>query len=86
MTWDVQLSSRANRSLSRIPKRDQQRIDRALLAMRAEPLSGDIVPLKGEHQGLFRRRVGPWRILFAVKLEDRAIVVHDIRRRTSTTY
>jgi mRNA-degrading endonuclease RelE of RelBE toxin-antitoxin system len=54
--------------------------------MRADPLSGDVVPLKAGYRGAFRRRVGPWRIIFSVKIADKIVVVHDIRRRTSTTY
>jgi len=54
--------------------------------MQEDPLSGDMVPLKGEYQGLFRRRVGSWRIIFTVKLESRVVVIHDIPRRSSTTY
>src|SRR4051794_6701620 len=77
MSWDVLLSSRATRALARIPARDQQRIDRALLAMREEPLAADIAPLKGEYQGAFRRRVGAWRLIFTLKLDQRAVVIHD---------
>jgi mRNA-degrading endonuclease RelE of RelBE toxin-antitoxin system len=86
MTWDVLLSSRAERALARIPVRNQQRVDRALLAMRDEPVSGDVAPLKGEFRGSFRRRVGSWRIVFSLKLESRAVIIHDILRRTSMTY
>jgi mRNA-degrading endonuclease RelE of RelBE toxin-antitoxin system len=54
--------------------------------MKGRPLSGDIVPLRGEHQGAFRRRVGSWRIIFTVRPDAQIIIVHDIMRRTSTTY
>jgi len=66
--------------------RDRERINRALNDMKREPLSGDIAPLRGEYQGAFRRRVGPWRIIFSLDLERREIDVYDIRRRSSTTY
>jgi len=54
--------------------------------MKTDPLSGDIVALKGEYQGMFRRRVGSWRIVFGLKPKERVILVADILRRTSTTY
>ena len=66
--------------------RDRERINRALNEMKEEPLSGDVTPLRGWYQGAFRRRVGAWRILFTLDLERNIIEVHDIRRRTSTTY
>jgi mRNA-degrading endonuclease RelE of RelBE toxin-antitoxin system len=54
--------------------------------MKREPYSGDTKPLRGRHQGAFRRRVGSWRIIFAVKIEIRTVLVADITRRTSSTY
>jgi len=66
--------------------RDRARINRALNHMIEDPLGGDVTPLRGPYQGSFRRRVGAWRILFALDLEHKIIEVHDIRRRTSTTY
>jgi mRNA-degrading endonuclease RelE of RelBE toxin-antitoxin system len=86
MDWDVRLGSRAERALERIPARDRERIEIALLQMKREPYSGDTRPLRGRHQGAFRRRVGSWRIIFAVKTEIRTVLVADITRRASSTY
>jgi len=54
--------------------------------MEQKPLAGDITPLKGPHQGSYRRRVGAFRIIFTVDPKDAVIAVADIARRTSTTY
>jgi mRNA-degrading endonuclease RelE of RelBE toxin-antitoxin system len=86
MDWDVRLSSRAERALERIPARDRERVEAVLLQMKREPRSGDTKPLRGRHQGAYRRRVGSWRIIFAVKTEIRTVLVGDITRRTSSTY
>ena len=86
MNWDYRLSSRAERALGRIPARDQSRINRALNEMKQDSLSGDIARLRGEYQGAFRRRVGLWRIVFTLRPEIQTVIIHDIRRRTSTTY
>ncbi|MBV9824738.1 MAG: hypothetical protein JO001_03515 [Alphaproteobacteria bacterium] len=69
-----------------MPARDQGRIEAALLEMQNDPRSGDTRPLLGRHQGAFRRRVGSWRIIFALKPEERVVLIADITRRTSTTY
>jgi mRNA-degrading endonuclease RelE of RelBE toxin-antitoxin system len=53
--------------------------------MKTDPLAGDITALRGE-DGLYRRRVGSWRIIFALKADRRAVLVGDIVRRTSRTY
>ena len=86
MTWNVVLSNRAERALGRVPARDRQRITQALLSMEQESLSGDVVPLKGPYEGSFRRRVGSWRIIFALKWDAQVVFVADVARRTSTTY
>ena len=54
--------------------------------MKANPFTGDITALKGEHQSLFRRRVGSWRLIFELDPERHLVLVHDILRRSSTTY
>jgi mRNA-degrading endonuclease RelE of RelBE toxin-antitoxin system len=86
MSWDCRLSSRAERALGRIPVRDRERVNRALNEMKGDPFQGDTAPLRGEYQGAYRRRVGSWRILFTVKPDIEVVIIHDIRRRTSSTY
>jgi mRNA-degrading endonuclease RelE of RelBE toxin-antitoxin system len=86
MTWNVILSDRAERSLVRMPARDRRRITQALLDMEQDPLSGDVVPLKGSYRGSYRRRVGSWRFIFTLQLQNQIVAVADIVRRTSTTY
>src|SRR5204863_9576856 len=39
----------------------------SLNEMKDDPLSGDVVLLRGEYHGLYRRRVGPWRIIFGLR-------------------
>src|SRR5713101_3528163 len=75
VTWTVLLSSRAERALRRIPARDRQRIAQVLLTMEQQPLSGDVMPLKGPHEGSYRRRVGSWRIVFTLKSDDAVVGV-----------
>lgn len=86
MSWDFQLANAAQRALRRLQASDKTRINTALNEMKDDPLSGDTIALKGEHQGLFRRRVGSWRIIFRIKSDERVILIADIVRRTSTTY
>jgi mRNA-degrading endonuclease RelE of RelBE toxin-antitoxin system len=53
--------------------------------MERDPLSGDVVVLKDYPVG-YRRRVGPYRVLFDVDRATRSVQVQDIERRTSTSY
>ena len=53
--------------------------------MEHDPFSGDIVRLKAMSVA-WRRRAGDWPILFDIDLGKQRVLVHDIARRTSTTY
>lgn len=53
--------------------------------MEEDPFSGDIKRLKGQISA-WRRRVGNYRIVYDLNLEEKKIIVHGILRRTSTTY
>jgi mRNA-degrading endonuclease RelE of RelBE toxin-antitoxin system len=68
-----------------MPAADRRRVLAALEAMEHDPFSGDIVRLKAQPVA-WRRRVGDWRILFDVELGKSRVLVHDVLRRTSTTY
>ena len=85
MTWELLLAGPARRALERIPGADRRRFLAALDAMELHPFSGDIVRLKAQPIA-WRRRVGGWRILFDVEPDKRRVLVHDVVRRTSTTY
>jgi mRNA-degrading endonuclease RelE of RelBE toxin-antitoxin system len=85
MNWELLLAGPARTALRRIPATDRRHVLAALDAMEHDPFSGDIVRLKAQPVA-WRRRVGNWRILFDVEPAGRRILVHDIVRRTSTTY
>jgi mRNA-degrading endonuclease RelE of RelBE toxin-antitoxin system len=82
--WRVVLAGPAQRSVKRIPTRDQARIRAAIDEMEISPFSGDIKHLMG--QGLLRRRVGSWRIFFRLERAENLVLIVAIERRTSTTY
>jgi mRNA-degrading endonuclease RelE of RelBE toxin-antitoxin system len=84
MAWTVVLAGPARKSLKRIPASDKTRILSALAEMQQDPFQGDIRKLQGLPG--FRRRVGNWRVMFDLILEERRVVVAAIERRTSTTY
>ena len=74
MSYTITYSREAARQMARLGKRDRrtaQRITRAIEAMAADPFSGDVKRMKGAPW--YRRRVGDWRIIFAVD-GDRLVV------------
>lgn len=85
MAWNLQITGPAQKEFHKIPAKDQSRVKDALLAMQQDPFSGDIRRLKGQPTA-WRRRVGNYRIVYDLYVEERRIVVAGILRRTSTTY
>lgn len=85
MTWELLLAGPAARAPKRMPAADRRRVLAALDAMELDPFSGDIVRLTAQPVA-WRRRVGNWRLLFDVEPDRHRVLVHDVVRRTSTTY
>jgi mRNA interferase RelE/StbE len=84
MNFTLHVARRAEKSLRRIPSTHRQHIMAALDAMQEDPLAGDVVKLKGTDA--FRRRVGDYRIIFAIDVDHAAVGIIDVLRRTTTTY
>lgn len=85
MTWNVLVTGPARRQLSRAPAEYQLRLLRAIEEIAVNPSAGDTIKLKGE-ANTFRRRIGPWRIIFTLHPRQRIVEVAAVVRRSSTTY
>lgn len=87
MTWDVELSAAAEKDLKRLPRDRQARIKRAIDEMEQNPFAGDVKALQGpEWKGRYRKRVGPYRIIFTVDHEVTAVAISAILIRSEQTY
>ena len=84
MSWTLRVAKYVPRALKRLPPRDRERIAGALREMKRDPLSGDVVRLKGFPKS-WRRRVGDYRILFDLDRAEETVDVTEITRRTTTT-
>lgn len=67
MSWAAELSRSAERQLARLPQRFQERIAQAIDDLEVDPFAGDVRPLRGRHQGRYRKRVGRYRIIFSLR-------------------
>jgi mRNA interferase RelE/StbE len=85
MVWNLHITGPAQKEFQKLPAKDRARVRDALLAMQQDPFSGDIKRLKGQ-AAAWRRRVGNYRIVYDLHVEEQRIVVAGILRRTSTTY
>jgi mRNA-degrading endonuclease RelE of RelBE toxin-antitoxin system len=87
MIWAVELSAAAEKDLQCLPRDRQARIERAIDEMEENPFAGDVKPLKGpEWKGRYRKRVGPYRIIFTVDHKTRAAAISAILIRSGKTY
>ena len=87
MTWAVELSAAAEKDLKRLPRDRQARIERAIDELEENPFAGDVKALKSpEWKGRYRKRVGPYRIIFTIDGKASAVAVSAILIRSEKTY
>ncbi len=85
MNWVCRISKEASRQIQRFPKDHQKRIFKAIAEMETD--GGDVRALKGgQYQGLYRKRVGNYRIIFKLEKGQRVVVIVTAVRRSDTTY
>ena len=71
--FDVEITRSAEKQLKRLPRTDQQRLARVMLALADDPFPRGTRKLSG-YDDVFRVRVGRYRILYSVS-ETRLIIV-----------
>ena len=87
MNWAVDLSASAIKELKKLPRDRRMQIAHAIDEMESDPMAGDVIPLKGtEWKGRFRKRVGPYRIIFAMNRKAMTIDISAILIRSEKTY
>jgi mRNA-degrading endonuclease RelE of RelBE toxin-antitoxin system len=89
MRFRFELSSEAQRNLSPLPRGAQTRIARAIDEMDGidDSLWSNVKALQGpEWKGRFRKKVGPYRIIFTKFPNVAAVVISAISIRSKDTY
>jgi mRNA-degrading endonuclease RelE of RelBE toxin-antitoxin system len=87
MAWAVELSAGAEKDLKRLPRDRQARLALAIDEMEENPLVGDVKALKGpEWKGRYRKRVGPYRVIFTVDHKSKAVAISAVLIRSGKTY
>lgn len=76
MRYEVRLLPSALKGLERLPKKIQAAVYEILVGMEDEPRPPGVKPLKGVG-GLFRLRVGGYRIIYSIN--DRQLLVLVVR-------
>ena len=87
MNWACEFTANAQEDVAGLPRAIQKRVARVVLQMAQDPFAGDVKALRGEEwKGMFRRRIGDYRLLFTVNHEKKLVVVQQISARSGKTY
>ena len=78
---EVEISRAAERQLRKLPRADQERVARAMLALADDPLPRGARKLSG-YDDVYRIREGQHRILYSVSENRLIIVVLKVGRRS----
>lgn len=78
--FNILIHKKALKEIRGLPVKDKQSILTAIRGMSTEPFTGDVKPIKGI-RGLFRRRVGDYRIAFTINFEKGDVVILRVDRR-----
>jgi mRNA interferase RelE/StbE len=81
MPYRVEFTIKADRELSRLPEKEQQRIIKKLSALSQNPLPAGVIPLKGELKGHYRIRIGVYRAVYCIKKDVLVVVVVRVGHR-----
>ncbi|MBI2057925.1 MAG: type II toxin-antitoxin system RelE/ParE family toxin [Candidatus Yanofskybacteria bacterium] len=85
MSWSVNITEKAKKSLRKIPSSDYRKISNAVDKLKLGPFLLPIQKLKAS-TGIWRLRVGNYRIFIKLFPNEKVLFVFNIKRRTSSTY
>ncbi len=79
--YEVTLASSAEREIKALPKSVQRRVEKMIDSLRINPRPRGAIKLKGR-EGIYRIRVGDYRIIYTVNDEKRLVDVSYVRHRS----
>lgn len=79
-SYEIEISSSAEKQLRKLPRKEQERIVRAILPLARDPLPKGSRKLSG-YEDVFRIRVGRYRILYSVSNKKLIIIILKIGHR-----
>lgn len=80
--WEIVLTKPAEKVYDKVPKDIRQRFDRCFEELEENPLYGSsIKQLTGQLKGLYRYRVGDWRIIYRLFKDKMSVEIIAILPR-----
>ena len=83
MTYELLLARSAQRELDDLPREAFRLVDPAVWALRDTPRPFGVKKLDRD---IHRARIGPWRVVYAIRDQERQVVILRIARRSERTY
>jgi len=80
VTYSLQIKESVLKALAKLPKADRARADERISALASNPRPPGCVKLSG-HSGLWRIRVGDWRIVYQIQDELLIVLVLSVGHR-----
>ena len=80
MSYAVQFLPSARKAMARLSPPDRRRIDKHILALADDPRPQGAIPLKGD-VGVWRVRVGDYRVIYQIRDRALIVVVVDVGHR-----
>ncbi len=80
MSYKISIVRSALKSLQKIEKRTQKRIEKKIDTLSSNPIPADSKKLKGKRD-LFRIRVGDYRIVYSVQNKELIVLIIKIGHR-----
>lgn len=83
--WQLKIRDAVFKHLAKFPKKDRERLLKAIEVLPENPFVGDVEKMEGE-DNIWRRRIGAYRIRYEIITSEKVIYVFRAERRTSHTY
>ena len=77
--WRVEIHDRFYKKLARLPRPERETVLTILNDLQNNPFAFDLKPLRGRID--WRLRVGRWRILLRIEVDEKVIVAYEIGPR-----
>ena len=84
MRYQARLRRTAQKQLDKLGEQDYEIIAEAISALEQEPRPSGVKKLA--ESGLWRIRVGQYRVIYHIDDEERLVIVVRVARRTEATY
>lgn len=81
MTYRIHILPAARKELAGLAAGARERVDRCIRALADNPRPHGVLPMKGQFKGLYRARVGDYRIVYQVRDEVLLIIVVRVGHR-----